>query len=145
MIPKKLVSLLVALFILGSLAPLGAESKASPFFVKNVMVSKVYLYQQGYRVSYFSNGFKIQNTFIPIEWFTTTAGYKTDDGNKKAELYYGVGAEYPYLSIYWKNGKFHHVVLRVRQSYSDPSWGTTDPNVNAADKFTPDKDLEFTF
>lgn len=145
MIPKKMLALLIALFTLGGLSNLGAEIKTSPFFVKNLMVSKVFLYQEGYRVSYYTNGFRLQNVYIPIEWFSLSAGYKTEDGNRKAELFYGEGAEYPYLQVYWKDGKFHHMVLRVRRDYSDPSWGATDPKVSAKEFFKPDAEPEFKF
>jgi hypothetical protein len=71
--------------------------------------------------------------------------YKTSDGFVKAEMVRGSGPSYPFLQIFWKDGKFHHMRLFVVDDYNDISWGTINPAENVASKFDPAKDPDFQF
>lgn len=139
---KILIVALLAVF-LGSTVELFA--KESSFFAKTVFVSRITAHQKGYRVTYWKSDMTGQTVYIPIEWFSKNGEFKTDDGFTQAEFVYGIGPSYPFLQIFWKEGKFHHLRLFVNQDYNDPSWGVLQDNENISSFFDPAKALELKF
>ncbi len=139
---------LVSLGVFGQDAPATRRPQRteSPYYSKTVFINRIISTQQGYRVQYWNSRLQPIVAYIPIEWFSrSNPDIRTEDGNSKAELLLGDDAAYPYMTIYWKDGKFHHVRLYVRRDYGDPSWGVLPGGVSIADQFDPTKDPEFKF
>lgn len=137
---KLLAALILALFAAGVVA--AAES---PMYAKVVPIHKVSSHQKGMIVTYYTNTGGLQTIFLPIEWFYQTAGYKTADGFLKCEVVKGRGPSYPFMQVFWKDGKFHHLRLFLVSYPSDPSWGVIDPSRNLDANFDPAKALDLKF
>jgi hypothetical protein len=140
---KRLFVLLAfVLFVAG-----GVSAIESPMYAKAVFIQKITSHEKGYRVTYYTAHGDLKTVYIPLDWFYPTSQYKTSDGFVKAELYRGRGPSYPYMEIFWKDGKFHHVRLFVVSDYNDRSWGILKPGEDAAlaDKFDPAGSIDFQF
>ena len=142
---KKLLALLVfALFLTGVVA---ADTIVSPMYAKAVPILKIVSHEKGYKVTYLTAHGDPKTIYIPLEWFYQVSDYKNADGFVKAELYRGNGDSYPYIQFFWKDGKFHHMRLFVKSSYSDSTWGVVKEGEGAVmgAKFDPAKapDLQF--
>ena len=131
------VFLLIALVVLFQGAPLFAqfspqtapEYKESAFFYHNVPIERIYLYRLGYVVVYrkgSSNQFA--QAYIPHKWFTEAHG--------PGELVYlGRGREWPSMTVYYEDGEFSHVRLRLRRDRSHETWNMIPLHVNIDDRF----------
>ncbi|MFO7850673.1 MAG: hypothetical protein R6V67_12025 [Spirochaetia bacterium] len=118
-----------------------AGAETSEFFVKTVPVNKVYQHRLGYRVAYPKSDHTMGILYIPHKWFNREAD---TEEVAKAELATGSGPAYPYLSIFWKNGEFHHIRLYVKQNLQDVSYGQLDNPEAFNDRFDVDTlDPEF--
>lgn len=138
---KKLLGLLVfTLFFVGLVS--AAES---PLYAKVVPIQKVTSHEKGYKVSYFTNKYDVKTIYVPLEWFYQIGEFKTADGFIKAEIVRGTGPSYPFMQVFWKDGKFHHLRLFVFDDYSDPTWGIVNPAENLGSKFDPAKALDLQF
>ena len=111
---KKIMLLVVlATLILGGslFAQQQSKFKESEYYYYNVPIEKIYAHRLGYMVLYRKGVNQMARTFLPEGWFTEVGG--------KGELVgLGTGKEWPSMAIYYKNGEFSHVRLRVRRSRS---------------------------
>lgn len=117
----------------------------SPIFAKTVPIFKITSHEKGYKVVYVTEHGDFKVAYLPIEWFYQVGDYRNADGFVKCEMYKGAGAAYPYMQIFWKDGKFHHVRLFVMANYNDRTWGTVNLAENLSGKFDPAKVPDFTF
>lgn len=140
---KKLFILALLAVFMGSGAQLFA--KESEFFAKTIYVNKVTAHQKGYRVSYWLANNTLHTIYIPIQWFDKLSPYNNDDGFTKAEFVYGVGEAYPFMQVFWKSGKFHHIRLFVNKDYHNPSWGVLGDHDDIGKFFDPNGTIEFKF
>lgn len=122
---RTIISGLIFFLLIAGIA--GAEK--SEYFVKTVPVFKVYQHRLGYRVAYTKSDHTLGFLYVPHEWFVRKAG--TDDPTK-AELVMGTGESYPYFSVFWKNGEFHHIRLYLKQDLRDSTYAELD-NAEAFD------------
>lgn len=138
---KKLLALLVfALFAAGL-----ASATDSPMYAKVVPVIRVISDQKGYQVTYLTNHGDPKVIYIPLQWFYQISDFKTADGFIRAEIVRGTGSAYPYMQIFWKDGKFHHLRLFVVDYYGDRTWGVHPDGVDWSSKFDPAKMPDFQF
>ena len=105
-------------------------------YVKTIYIMKVYPHALGYKVNYLTANGYLATTYIPLTWFSGTAG--------KAELVSEVNDSVPYMEIIFDAGKFKFVRLHVGPSYADRGWGSLGSGVNIDDKFKVD-DLQLTY
>ena len=106
--------------------------KESEFYYLNYTVEKVLTHRLGYVVLYRYGTNQLARTFIPQEWFSTIGG--------KAEMIMlGSGKEWPSMTVYYRNGEFSHVRLRLRRERAHETWGVVPLNVNIDEYF---KDIE---
>jgi hypothetical protein len=111
--------------------------KWSAYYYVNVPIEKVYPYRLGYVIAYRKSGNELGRLYLPLEWFAASAG--------KGELIkMGPTTEWPYLTLFYKEGKFDHVRLHVSESYSHLTWGNLPQGTNLDDKFKVEEPkLEF--
>ena len=139
---KKLIILLVVLFLSIQGASLFAQTthtshnnsqwKESEYYYFNVPIEKIYSHRLGYVVVYRRGVNQMARMFLPEVWFTGVDG--------KGDLFgLGPGSEWPSMSLYYKNGEFSHIRLRVRRNRSHETWGFVPLNVNIDEHF---KDIE---
>ena len=132
---KKLFFVLIILTVAGLGMPLFAqESKytESEYYYFNVPIEKIYSHRLGYVVLYRKGPTALARTFLPVEWFIDAQGKGEFVGLRG-------GREWPSMSVYYKNGEFSHLRLRVRTNKSHPTWGFVPLNVNIDDAF---KDID---
>jgi len=134
---RKIVLLLVlaALFSQGGFLfaqDISSRYEESNYYYFNYTIEKVYTHRLGYLVVYRRASNILSRTYIPLEWFNTIAA-------KGEIIALGTGAEWPSMIVYYKNGEFSHVRLRLRQNRLHETWGVLPLNANFDDYF---KDIE---
>ena len=140
---KKII-LLVALITLGQgLTPLFAQQSASKFkeseyYYFNFPIEKIYAYRLGYIILYRKGENQIVRTTVPSHWFT-------DIGGKGEIIGIGSGKEWPSMTVYYKNGEFSHVRLRLRRDRSHETWGVVPLNRNIDDQFQDIEEVKLEF
>jgi len=133
----------VIVFILLAILAAGLAADTSAYYPVRLDVVKVYTHAEGYRVVYRKGYGDFADLYVPVGWFKAT----TDSSGKllppKAELVRGEDASYPYATVYYKDGKFDHLLLFVRSDPHDPMWGMLSPEEGAG-KFK-DEDPKLVF
>jgi hypothetical protein len=110
---------------------------SSAYYYINVPIEKVYPHQLGYMIAYRKSGAELGHAYLPGKWFAKSAG--------KGELIrLEGGSQWPYLSVYYKDGKVDHLRLFVRSEYSHQSWGHIPSTANIDDRFNVE-DLKLDF
>ena len=117
-------------------ASLFAQQKAtyreSEYYYYNIPIEKIYTYRKGYVILYRKGVNQMAQTYLPEEWFN-------DIGGRGELVALGAGKEWPSMTVYYYQGEFSHVRLRVRREKSHESWGVVPLNVNIDEYF---KDIE---
>ncbi len=135
---KKLMLFLAVLFITVGMS----FAQTSDMYVKSVSISKIYSHKLGYRVVFMKSNTQMEVFYVPKTWFETAA---VSGSAPKAEVLYGNEDSYPYFSIFWKDGKFDHIRLYLKNNLADLTWGEINPAWgNLTKKFDIDTlDLKF--
>ncbi len=128
----------IALFAIAGVFPVIAQDSAgsgatkgenwSSYYYVNVPLEKVYPHRLGYVISYRKGGAELGTAYLPMKWFEE-AGGKGDLVNLDA------GANWPYLTVYYKDGAFSHVRLFVRKNLNHLSWGNIPQGAQIDEKF----------
>lgn len=135
---KKLLIILSLVALLSPIA-LTAQSVESEYYSVDLMVVSVAPHPLGYKVVYYTRYAELKELYLPLEWFQGTP-----DG--EAEILYGRGDTFPYLSLIYKNAKLHHLRLHVFDMQTHPSWSTLSRQLDLTEEFSVDFDtLEIEF
>ena len=138
---KKLIFLLIILAVFSQGVSLFAQEskyKESEFYYFNVPIEKIYAHRLGYVVLYRKGATDIARTFIPNEWFIDSKGKGDFIGIRG-------GKEWPSMSVYYKNGEFSHLRLRVRVNRAHSTWGFVPLNVNIDEYFQDIEEIQLEF
>jgi hypothetical protein len=140
---KKLVFFVVFIVFLAAGSPVFAQQDDkkkhdSEYYYKNVGLERIYPYQNGYAVQYRRGINRLEMLYLPIEWFTSSAG-------KGEIITLPKGKAWPSLTVYYKNGEFSHVRLYVHHLASHHTWGTIPQNVNLDDRFENVEEVRLKF
>ncbi|MCL1931578.1 MAG: hypothetical protein FWF55_07150 [Treponema sp.] len=140
---KKLVFFVVFTVILAAGSPVFAQQTDrkkhdSEYYYKNVTLERIYPYRNGYLIQYRRGLNRIEKGYIPMEWFTDSAG-------RGEIITLPKGKAWPSLSVYYKNGEFSHVRLYVHHLASHETWGTIPQNVNMDSQFEGIERFDFKF
>jgi len=139
---KKLVFFAVFTVLLAAGFPVFAQentnSKDSEYYYKNVTLEKIYPYRNGYVVQYRRGLNRLERGYIPMDWFTSSAG-------KGEIITLPKGQAWPSLTVYYKNGEFSHIRLYVHHMASHQTWGTIPQNVNLDSAFEGIEEFNFKF
>lgn len=110
----------------------GGSSEESPFGVITIPVEKIYYHSKGYVVEYRKNGMGTERIYLPLSWFRQNGNTET---TRKGELIkIKNGNVWPYISVYYRDGKTDHVRLYVRDN-AHQTRGAIPNSVNLDDKF----------
>ena len=124
---KKICAVAAVMLFLVSGLTFADESK---FYARSFNIEKVYFHSKGYKVTYITGKLKYVSTYLPHAWFSQSA---TKGGvQAKGELSYGNDPSYPYMTIFWKDGKFSHVRLYLKKNMYDVSYGVISPDQDPA-------------
>jgi hypothetical protein len=100
----------------------------SEYYYFSFPIDKIYSHRLGFMVIYRRNSNNSARTFIPHEWFGTV-------DSKGEVIYLGTGTEMPSMIVYYKNGEFSHVRLRLRRNRLHETWGVVPMNVGLDEYF----------
>jgi hypothetical protein len=106
----------------------------SAFYPVRVDVVKVFSHADGFRVIYRKGSSDVAATYLPARWFVSGG---------KAELVRDNDPSFPYMSLFYKDGKFDHLRLYVLSDQQDPSWGILSPAEGAGKFSSDDFKIEF--
>ena len=139
----KKIMLLAVLVVFGCGSLLFAQEskpkyKESEYYYFNVPIEKIYSYRNGYVVVYRKRANLLAHTYIPADWFT-------DIGGKGELIGLRSGREWPSMTVYYKNGEFSHVRLKVRRERSHETWGVVPLNINIDENFENIEDIQLEF
>ena len=124
---KRAVVVLLFLLVAGSI--LFAQQSATKVFVKTLPIAKILSHQYGYKVVYRTSDMRFGSLYIPHTWFVAGG---------KGEIIWGKDRTYPYLSVFYRDGKFDFIRLYVEESVQAPSWGVLRSTEAFAQKFEVD-------
>ncbi len=124
---KKVHLFLLILFFMILAAPSFTQSKDDDIYVKTVPIVKIYAHRLGYKILFLKSNLELGTIYVPIKWFEHSGG--------KAEIIWGDSPDYPYLSIFWRNGKFDYIKIYVKESLRDPTWGVLSEGPGVEKKF----------
>ena len=132
---KKMILALVFVALCGVM-PLFAEK--SDYYYLNVPIEKIFLYKAGYIVVYRKGIHQMARTYLPMEWFSKVGG--------KGELIgLSHGKEWPSLTVYYKDGEFSHVRVKVRRETGHESWGVLPQTANLDEFFQDVEEVKLQF
>ncbi len=102
--------------------------KESEYYSVNLMIYRVSPHPDGYRVEYYKPSGELYAVYMPMKWF--------EQGNQgNGQVVWGNGPQYPYMTIFYKDGKIDHMRLYVMEDEYHTSWGTLDRTKDYSDKF----------
>jgi hypothetical protein len=107
---------------------LGLTAENSAYYPIRIDVVKVFSHGDGFKVVYRKGTADVDAVYIPVRWFVPGG---------KAELVRANDPSFPYMTIFYKDGKFDHLRLYVLSDQRDLSWGVLPPGEGAG-KFTSD-------
>jgi hypothetical protein len=125
---------LIAIVLFALLGGVAIQAEESPFYPVTVSVVKIFAHADGYEIVYRKGTVDTAIAYIPVRWFVPGG---------KAELVKGFGPAYPYLVVFYKDGKFDHLRLYVQRNVNDPSWGVLAPDAGKGKFDAEDLKLEF--
>jgi hypothetical protein len=128
---KALVAAAVALLLLAGLPLFAqAQTQANPTqaYYKTIPLLKVWLHPLGYLLQYFNSNSKVAEIYVPLAWFNNGI-------NSKAEILYGNDRAYPYITIYWVDGKFDHLRIYVQNDFESGTWGVLNTAADLTKQF----------
>jgi hypothetical protein len=106
----------------------------SAYYPVRIDVVKVYSHADGYLVVYRKGSSDVGQLYLPARWFISGG---------KAELVRGNDPSYPYMSVFYKDGKFDHLRLYVLADHNDLTWGILSPSEGAGKFGSDDFKIEF--
>ena len=141
---KKIVILLAILLVFGHVAPLFAQQSSSgteesEYYYFSVPIEKIFTHRLGYLIIYRRGSSNhMARTYIPHSWFSDSAGRGDVVG-------LGSGKEWPSMIVYYKNGEFSHVRLRIRKNRMHETWGVLPLNINVDEYFKDIEEIKLVF
>jgi hypothetical protein len=120
--------------VLIAFVALGFAAAESAFYPVRVDVVKVFSHGDGYKVVYRKGSADVSAVFLPARWFVPGG---------KAELIRANDPSFPYMSIFYKDGKFDHLRLYVLSDQRDLTWGVLAPSEGAGKFSSDDLKIEY--
>jgi hypothetical protein len=120
--------------VLIAIVSLGLAAEASAFYPVRIDVVKVFSHGDGFKVVYRKGSSDVGAVYLPARWFVPGG---------KAELVRATDPSFPYMTLFYKDGKFDHLRLYVLEDQKDETWGVLTP-AEGAGRFTAD-DLKIDF
>jgi hypothetical protein len=138
---KLIVAAVFAVFMVIGSSVFAQDSRTgqeSEYYYKNISLEKIYPYRNGYVVQYRRGINTIDKAYLPMVWFTNSAG-------KGEIITLPQGKAWPSMSVYYKNGKFSHVRVYVHHLSTHQTWGVIPQNVDIDSAFETVDDLQIKF
>ena len=128
---KALIAAAVSVLLLAGL-PLFAQtqSQANPqqAYYKTIPILKIWLHPLGYLIQYLNSRQQVAQLYVPLTWFNKGA-------MSKAEILYGNSRDYPYVTIFWVDGKFDHLRIYALTDFESGTWGVLGTDIDFSKQF----------
>ena len=139
---KKLVFSLLVLMFFAIGAPVFAQpispENSSEYYYVRVDIERIFPTRYGYLIQHSKGINNMGQVCVPLEWFEHAAG--------KAEiLTLPGGKNWPYMSIFYKNGEFSHIRIFVHRWRGHSTWGNMPMSANISGLFENKDTLEISF
>jgi hypothetical protein len=121
-------AIIAVLVMLACSAAFAQQSAGQTVYAKTVRIARVYPHALGYRILYLTSKMEYAEMYVPQTWFSFS-------GTGKANVVWGNSDEFPYLTIYYVNGKFDRILLYLRSNMKDMTWGTLTPGIDLTRQF----------
>ena len=110
----------------------------SPYAFFNFSIERVYAHRLGFVILYRTPSGHVARTHLPREWFAAMGG-------RGAIAYIGPGREWPSMSVFYRDGEFSHMLLRLARSRAHQTWGVIPLNVDIDQNFMniEEPDIQF--
>jgi hypothetical protein len=128
MVPMRTTAAVVILLVLACSAVFAQQNAEQDVYVKSVHIARVYPHLLGYRILYFTSAMQYAEMYVPSTWFSF-------GGGGKANVIWGASSEFPYMTIYWADGKFDRILLYLHSNMHDASWGSLPPGIDLTAQF----------
>ena len=135
---KKICAALACMLLLSVSLTFAQESK---LYARSFNIERVFVHAKGYKVTYITGTMKYTATYLPHKWFSQAAS--SDGSHAKGQVAYGNDPSYPYMTVFWKEGKFSHVRLYLKSDVNDISYGTISPKQDPAAFDVEEPHLEY--
>ena len=119
---------IIVLAVLACSAAFAQQDAGKDVYVKSVRIARVYPHGLGYRILYFKSTLEYAEMYVPTVWFSF-------GGGGKANVIWGESPEFPYMAIYWADGKFDRILLYLHSNMHDVTWGTLPPGMDLSSQF----------
>ena len=93
----------------------GAQQQRDDVYAKTIPIVKIYGHQFGYKIVYSTSNLRLHTMYVPNRWFVRAGS--------KGQVVWGDSPEYPYFTVFWRNGEFNLIRLYVHQNLGNSSWG----------------------
>jgi hypothetical protein len=120
--------------ILIAFVTMGLAAADSAFYPVRVDVVKVLSHGDGFKVVYRKGTADVGALYLPVRWFVPGG---------KAELVRANDPSFPYMTLFYKDGKFDHLRLYVLTDQRDLMWGVLPPSEGAGKFGSDDFKIEF--
>ena len=120
--------------VLIAFVALGLAAADSAFYPVRVDVVKVFSHRDGFMVLYRKGTADVGTAYLPVRWFVPGG---------KAELVRANDPSFPYMTLFYKDGKFDHLRLYVLSDQRDLTWGVLPPSEGAGKFDSDDLKMEF--
>jgi hypothetical protein len=99
-------------------------------YVVNRPIAKVFAHKLGYKIVFLKENYDFGVIYVPLTWVEKAAG--------PCEIVWGSDPAYPSFSVFYVDGKFHHIRLYLLRNLDDPTWAVLAPAENEEKKFSTD-------
>ena len=126
---KKLRIALFITILLGICAPLFAEYnlEGKDVFPVHRAIATIYASRLGYKIVFLRADGEFGSFYVPLKWFGKAGG--------QGEIVWGSDPAYPSFTVFYVDGKFHHIRLYLLTNLRDLSWGVLHATTEEEKKF----------
>jgi hypothetical protein len=128
MVPMRRTAFLVIFLVFACSAAFAQQRAEQKVYVKTIPIARVYPHALGYRILYFKSTLEYGEMYVPSAWFKF-------DGAGRGAVVWGNTDEFPYLAIYYADGKFDRIVLYLHKNMQHITWGTLPPGIDLTTQF----------
>ena len=108
-------AMLLTILLLIGLSSMVFGEKKTDIYVRSIRIEKVFIHALGYAIVYSKpSGMEYGLFYLPFSWFTEAGG--------AGEIIWGRNPAYPYMSVFWADGKFSHIKLYFHESLGHTMW-----------------------
>jgi hypothetical protein len=130
----KMKAALLALLLIAAFGS-AAFAQDSDFYYLNINVVKVYPTKLGFLLIYRVGSMAAKELYLPNEWFQVSFDSDGKPVPGQAEIVYGRDIGYPYMTVYYKAGKFSHLRLFLHVDKAHESYGLLPRDADIESKF----------